>query len=82
MPGGSSLLSDGRFVWRVDFAAYVERYNLELPAEFVEHAGSHGFSMPAEDLPILRAVSKSALSALGFRVVGGAGPVSWRLPRK
>ncbi|MEU9375945.1 hypothetical protein AB0D94_19455 [Streptomyces sp. NPDC048255] len=74
VPGGSSLLSDGRFVWRVDLAAYVERYNLELPAEFVEHAGSHGFSMPAEDLPTLRAVSKAALSALGFRVVGGAGP--------
>ncbi|MCX4716853.1 hypothetical protein OG818_13680 [Streptomyces virginiae] len=32
VPGGSSLLSDGRFVWRVDLAAHVERYHLELPA--------------------------------------------------
>ncbi|MGW3320926.1 hypothetical protein [Streptomyces virginiae] len=82
VPGGSSLLSDGRFVWRVDLAAHVERYNLELPAEFVEHARSHGFSMPLEDLPTLRAVSKAASSALGFRVLGGAGPAPWSLPRK
>lgn len=72
VPGGSSLLSDGRFVWRVDLAAHVERYDLELPAEFVEHAGNHGFSMPAEDLPTLRAVSEAASIALGFRVVGGS----------
>ncbi|MFF4262015.1 hypothetical protein [Streptomyces virginiae] len=73
VPGGSSLLSDGRFVWRVDLAAYIERYNLALPAEFVEHAGGHGFSMPAEDLPTLRAVSEAASSALGFRVPGKSG---------
>ncbi|MFJ4777931.1 hypothetical protein [Streptomyces sp. NPDC088762] len=76
VPGGSSLLSDGRFVWRVDLASYVEWYNIELPAEFVEHAGRHGFSMPAADRPTLIAVSEAASSALGFRVAGGAGPAS------
>ncbi|MFG2749461.1 hypothetical protein [Streptomyces xanthophaeus] len=76
VPGGSSLLSDNRFVWRVDLGAYVERYNLELPAEFVERAAGHGFSMPAEDLPALRAASKAASGALGFRAAGGAGPAA------
>jgi hypothetical protein len=34
--GGSSLLSDGEWVWRNDLAYFVEQYKLGLPKEFLE----------------------------------------------
>ena len=37
-PGGSSLLSDGAWVWRDDLAFLVERYGIGLPSDFVRHA--------------------------------------------
>lgn len=36
--GGSSLVSDGIWVWRNDLAFLVGRYRIALPHEFVEHA--------------------------------------------
>ncbi|MQY24438.1 hypothetical protein NRB20_75740 [Nocardia sp. RB20] len=33
-----SLRSDGVWVWRVDSIFYLERYSLEIPDEFLEHA--------------------------------------------
>ncbi|MBT2468202.1 hypothetical protein J7E97_10015 [Streptomyces sp. ISL-66] len=76
VPGGSSLLTDGRFVWRVDLSAYVERYNLDLPAEFVEFAGAHAFAVPSVERVALVELSIAASGALGFHVAGGAGPAS------
>lgn len=37
-PGGSGLLTDGRWVWRQDLAYYVERYKVGLPLAFIETA--------------------------------------------
>jgi hypothetical protein len=32
-----SLMGDGEYEWRSDIAYYVEKYDLELPQEFIEH---------------------------------------------
>jgi hypothetical protein len=44
--GGSSILTDGEWVWRVDLAYYVERYHVALDEEFVKHARSAGYRIP------------------------------------
>ncbi|MGW2437548.1 hypothetical protein ACWCY1_12620 [Streptomyces goshikiensis] len=72
--GGSSLLSDGRFVWRVDLPNYVDTYNLELPGEFLSFAAEHAFSVPAASHEALLGISVAAGRALGFRVDTGAAP--------
>ncbi len=36
--GGSAILSDGKFFWRLDTADYVEAYGVQLPDEFIRHA--------------------------------------------
>ena len=35
IPGGSSLVTDGIWCWRLDLPAYIEAYNLSLPESFV-----------------------------------------------
>lgn len=37
IPGGPSLLSDGTWIWRKDLAHYVERYQVDVAKEFIEH---------------------------------------------
>ncbi|WP_284581852.1 hypothetical protein [Streptomyces sp. 2P-4] len=74
MPGGSSLLSDGRFVWRADLARYVDAYHLELPATFLSFAAGNGFCVPAPARERLLRVSEAAMPALGLRAVGGSAP--------
>lgn len=36
--GGSSLVSDGVWVWRADLAYFVEKYRVGLPSDFLVHA--------------------------------------------
>ncbi|MFI8347422.1 hypothetical protein [Streptomyces sp. NPDC085596] len=66
VPGGSSLLSDGEFVWREDLAAYVENYHIDLPHDFLEKAGRHHFQIPAVEVDSLLRLSVEASRALGF----------------
>ncbi|GGW58615.1 hypothetical protein [Streptomyces xantholiticus] len=75
VPGGSSLLSDGLFVWRADLSMYVERYGVALPEEFVDFMGANDFSMPPASHESLLKASVAAGQALGFRVDDGAAPV-------
>ncbi|TQK44646.1 hypothetical protein FBY35_6162 [Streptomyces sp. SLBN-118] len=35
--GGTAIMSDGRFFWRLDAADYVEQYGIGLPEEFIAH---------------------------------------------
>ncbi|MFJ6370808.1 hypothetical protein ACIQK5_21860 [Streptomyces virginiae] len=72
--GGSSLMSDGRFVWRADLPEYVDAYNLDLPGEFLSFAAEHEFSVPAASRETLLGISVEAGRALGFRVDTGAAP--------
>lgn len=45
--GPPNYLTDGTYVWPGDAAYYVRKYNVRLPAAFVEHAAAGGFTMPA-----------------------------------
>ncbi|MET8290091.1 hypothetical protein ABZV80_33470 [Streptomyces sp. NPDC005132] len=38
--GGTGIMSDGRFFWRLDAADYVQHYGIELPEEFIAHGDS------------------------------------------
>ena len=33
-----ALMSDGKYKWRSDLIYYVEKYDMELPQEFIDHA--------------------------------------------
>jgi hypothetical protein len=74
VPGGSSLLSDGIFVWRVDLSMYVERYGVTLPEDFVSFMSANDYSMPPASRESLLTVSIAAGQAIGFRVDEGAAP--------
>lgn len=53
VPGGSSLISDGVWIWRLDLAYFVENYRIGLPTEFIEHALS--FDITKIDIPSIEA---------------------------
>ncbi|MEW2299513.1 hypothetical protein AB0958_05925 [Streptomyces sp. NPDC006655] len=44
--GGTAIMSDGRFFWRLDAADYVEHYGIELPAEFLSHGAARHWVPP------------------------------------
>ncbi|MEV5803307.1 hypothetical protein [Streptomyces collinus] len=67
VPGGSSVLTDGQYVWREDLAWYVEQYNIDLPRDFLETARSHGFRTPPADPDALLNASLEVSRALGFQ---------------
>jgi hypothetical protein len=46
--GGKSLKTDGVWVWPSDLSYYVEKYNLFLPPEFLQHVRSKDFCPPDE----------------------------------
>ena len=33
-----AMMSDGKYKWRSDLIYYVEKYDMELPQEFIDHA--------------------------------------------
>lgn len=45
-PGGTAIMSDGRFFWRLDAADYVEHYGIDLPAEFISYGNSRQWIPP------------------------------------
>ncbi|GHC74446.1 hypothetical protein [Streptomyces cinnamoneus] len=45
--GGSSLFTDGDWVWRGDLWFYVVTYHLLLPDEFTSKIRASGYSMPS-----------------------------------
>lgn len=50
IPGGSSLHSDGEWIWRVDSLKYLAQRPLALPAEFVARVRAHDYVPPVFDL--------------------------------
>ena len=40
------IVTDGRYAWHLALAHYVQRYDLELPADFQEHIARNGFTIP------------------------------------
>ncbi len=45
--GCSSLLTDGIWLWRMDFPHYVETHHVRLPHAFIVHVRSLAYEMPA-----------------------------------
>jgi hypothetical protein len=43
-PGGSAILTDGIYFWRMDTASYVETYHVKLPHDFLVHGRSRGWT--------------------------------------
>lgn len=46
--GGSGILTDGTYYWRLDTADYVEHYGTGLPDEFLRHGRSLGWMAPQQ----------------------------------
>ncbi len=68
IPGGSSLISDGEWVWRQDLASFVERYRVGLPNEFVRHVLASGV---APDAALVMAKANEIWLAYGKAERGG-----------
>jgi len=47
--GGSAIVSDGMYFWRMDAAAYVMEYGVALPEDAIRHFESLGWSPPVID---------------------------------
>ncbi|MFF6785620.1 hypothetical protein [Streptomyces sp. NPDC012510] len=78
VPGGSSVLTDGSFVWRLDLASYVRHYSIALPEDFLSFAEAHGYQVPSVERELLLDISLQVGRTLGFRSDPGAGPQSGR----
>jgi hypothetical protein len=46
VPGGSAIMTDGVYFWRLDTADYVAAYGVELPADFLRHVEALGHTPP------------------------------------
>ncbi|MHC5903059.1 hypothetical protein ACVNF4_03970 [Streptomyces sp. S6] len=73
-PGGSSVLTDGHFVWRLDLASYVQHHVIALPQDFLEFAAECEYSVPTVKRERLIEISLAVENELGFRADPGAGP--------
>ncbi|MGW2712820.1 hypothetical protein ACWC4J_28170 [Streptomyces sp. NPDC001356] len=59
--GGTAVMSDGRFFWRLDAADYVEYYGIGLPEEFIAHGAARQW--------IARTLSRGELIEVDSRLV-------------
>jgi hypothetical protein len=46
VPGGSGIMTDGVYFWRVDTADYVEHHRVALPSDFLEHGRRRDWHPP------------------------------------
>ncbi|WP_143070973.1 hypothetical protein [Streptomyces malaysiense] len=67
VPGGSSVLTDGIFVWREDLSSYVEKYHINLPQDFLAAIQKNEFNIPPISREVLLQISVEASRALGFQ---------------
>ncbi|GAA3877195.1 hypothetical protein [Streptomyces sedi] len=67
VPGGSSVVTDGQFVWRHDLAPYVRHYAPALPEAFVARALTPPGVPAALPRDEMIALSGRIVAELGFR---------------
>jgi hypothetical protein len=48
LEGGANPMTDGTWFWPAGLIYFVEKYNLRLPQEFVEHAAATGWRVDRE----------------------------------
>jgi hypothetical protein len=49
--GGTTEMTDGVWFWYAGLIYFVEKYNVRLPAEFVQHASQHGWRVNKQSSP-------------------------------
>lgn len=76
VPGGSSLLTDGSSVWRLNLASYVQHYSITLPQEFLRSIENHDYKVPPVEREQLLEISFTVSRTLGFHSDPGAAPKS------
>ena len=64
--GGSSLVTDGFWVWRLDLINYVSAHNIELPDEFIQTARTTRKSQSLPTVPITQDFVNQALATGGW----------------
>lgn len=47
--GGSAIMSDGTYYWRLDAVDYVREYGIAVPDEVLAHMESHNWTCPEID---------------------------------
>lgn len=57
---GSTVLTDGDWLWRKDLAYYVRRHRVTLPADFLALIRERDYVVPSRDVPELTACSRQA----------------------
>lgn len=72
--GGSSILTDGRWLWRRDFACYVRRHHVLVPPELLGRIRGFGHEVPACSVERLTELSAVAVR-YAFGPGGGVRPV-------
>ena len=57
---GSSILTDGDWLWREDLAYYVRKHNVMLPDEFLESIRQRNYVVPEVDEAVLDQAGEEA----------------------
>ncbi|MGA5772141.1 hypothetical protein ACPC36_32270 [Streptomyces pseudogriseolus] len=78
VPGGSSVLTDGSHVWRLDLASYVQYHCIQLPQEFLDFMRDHSYRIPGVKQETLVEISVAVNRELNFRTDPAAGPQAKR----
>ncbi|WP_433293970.1 hypothetical protein ACQP2F_31920 [Actinoplanes sp. CA-030573] len=58
--GGSSIMTDGEWLWRQDLSYYVRRHHVALPAELLARIRERHYTMPAVEEKRLIALTEYA----------------------
>ncbi|WP_341715817.1 hypothetical protein QQG74_17375 [Micromonospora sp. FIMYZ51] len=57
---GATVLTDGDWLWRKDFAYYVRRHRVTVPEQFLTLIRERDYVVPAREVPELAACSRQA----------------------
>jgi hypothetical protein len=68
--GGSSILTDGEWLWRTDFAQLVRRHRVEVPEEFLKVIRARHYIVPEQPYEVLAAAAAEA-DKYAFGLGGG-----------
>jgi hypothetical protein len=49
--GGTTEMTDGTWFWYAGLIYFIERYNLRVPEEFVQHAARNNWHVDRERIP-------------------------------
>lgn len=57
---GSTVMTDGDWLWRKDFAYFVRRHHVAVPEDFLALIRERDYAVPAPDVSVLTACSQEA----------------------